>query len=201
MLKPPFFYRNLFSDIPASPQLQTKNIYLTFDDGPAPEITEFIIDILNKYDAKATFFCVGNNIEEYNKEFEILKLNKQHSIGNHTCNHINGWKTKNIIYYEDVFKFNQYHETLLFRPPYGKLTFPQLRYLKEYFKIYLFDLLSYDFNESTTPEKCLKNVIKNAKANSIIVFHDSVKAQKNLFYALPRTLEHLSEKGYSFLNL
>jgi peptidoglycan-N-acetylglucosamine deacetylase len=203
MIVPPFFYKRLFSKPPITDngQNNSKNIYLTFDDGPVPEVTEFVIEELNKYKAKATFFCVGNNIVKHQKIFEILKQNTNHSIGNHSFNHLNGWKTKNKIYFEDIKLFEEQYKTSIFRPPYGKLKFSQLIHLKKYYKIYLWSLISYDFDSTVSPEKCLKNVINNSKPGSIIVFHDSTKAEKNLFYALPRTLEQLSGKGYDFKKL
>ncbi len=174
-----------------------KNIYLTFDDGPNHETSIWILKTLDNFDAKASFFCVGNNIK---KNPDILKkiLAAKHTIGNHTFNHINGWKTKTDDYIKNVLKCNKYIETSLFRPPYGKIRPLQIHRLKEKYNIILWSVLSYDFDKNVTKQECLKNVIANTKKGSIVVFHDNTKAKDNLFYALPRFLEYFTKKGYKF---
>jgi peptidoglycan-N-acetylglucosamine deacetylase len=200
------FIKKIFSnyiwDIP-----NTENkIYLTFDDGPTPEITEWVLQELEKYNAKATFFCIGNNIEKHPEIFEKV-IAKGHSIGNHTFNHLNGWKTsteeylKNSIQCSVISKLNIEH-CKLFRPPYGKIKTTQAKKLRQLgYKIIMWDVLSADFDTSISKGNCLENVLQNVKPGSIIVFHDSVKAFPNLEYALPKTLKFLKEKGFIFEKL
>ncbi len=179
----------------------TDIIYLTFDDGPIPQVTPWVLSILEKYKAKATFFCIGDNCK---KHTGILKqiIEEGHSIGNHTFNHLNGWKTNTSLYIKNVIKAEEVigflkNRSLLFRPPYGKLTTKQSKILqKKGYKIIMWDVLSADFDISVSEEKCLKNVIKNIRPGSIVVFHDSLKAEKKLRYTLPKVLEYVSDKGW-----
>ena len=190
-------FSNYVWDIP-----NTENkVYLTFDDGPTPEITQWTLNQLKNYNAKATFFCIGDNIRKYP---DVLKevLKEGHSIGNHTFNHLNGWKTNTQDYIENAKLFEKEYGKLstencqLFRPPYGKIKPSQSNILRKMgFKIIMWDVLSVDFDITITPEKCLENVMQNVHSGSIIVFHDSVKAFANLEYVLPRTLEFLKQKG------
>lgn len=183
-----------------------KKIYLTFDDGPTPEITEWTLNQLKQFDAKATFFCIGENIQKHPEIFHKI-LNEGHSIGNHTFNHLNGWETSTGNYIENVLEcdkqISQHPKILnlkskLFRPPYGKIKFSQSRILRKMgFQIVMWDVLSADFDTIVTPEDCLENVIRNTRSGSIIIFHDSIKASKNLEYALPKTLAFLKENGYT----
>ncbi len=191
-------------------------IYLTFDDGPTPEITEWVLEELKKYNAKATFFCIGNNIEKYPDVFEKV-INEGHSIGNHTFNHLNGWKTATEEYLENSIQWSDSRRQIaesrlqtpneilktenchLFRPPYGKITASQSKKLRQLgYKIIMWDVLSADFDTSISKEKCLGNVIKNTKSGSIIIFHDSVKAFANLEYSLPKALKYWAAKGFLF---
>ncbi len=186
-------------DIPNS----VNKVYLTFDDGPTPEITEWTLEQLKKYQAKATFFCIGNNIEKYPEIFKKV-IESGHSIGNHTFNHLKGWKTPVEDYIENtqscqtiVNQILKIDSQQLFRPPYGKIKPSQSRKLRELgYKIIMWDIISYDFDKEISGEQCLQNVLKNVKSGSIIVFHDSVKAERNLKYALPKTLEFLDKKGF-----
>jgi len=183
-----------------------KKVYITFDDGPTPEITEWVLKQLELHNAKATFFCLGKNIEAHPSIFEKL-IQKKHTIGNHTFNHLNGWKTRNDDYIKNIFlcensiknhkvQINQ-SEPKLFRPPYGKIKSRQAKKLKNKgYKIIMWDVLSADFDQTITKEKCLKNVVSNIKPGSIIVFHDSVKAFNNLEYTLPRVLEYLDKNNF-----
>ncbi len=187
--------RKLFSNYVWNIPNEEKKIYLTFDDGPTPKITNWILDQLKGYNAKATFFCVGNNIES---NIEIYKniIKQGHSIGNHTFNHLNGWKTNNQDYIENVEQSKNL-ESELFRPPYGKIKPSQSKIIRKLgYKIIMWDILSADFDITISPEKCLENVISNIEPGSIIVFHDSQKAFKNLEYTLPRTLEFLNKNGF-----
>ena len=177
------------------------NIYLTFDDGPIPELTPWVLDTLAQYNAKATFFCVGENIK---KHPNITKQNikEGHTIGNHKFNHLNGWKTLTHVYLNNFQEFeNEALHTNLFRPPYGKIKSAQRRQIIKTHEIVMWDVLSGDFDESLSPEKCAHNVIKNTKNGSIIVFHDNIKATPRLKVALPQTLAHFSEKGFAFCSL
>ncbi|MEO8254212.1 MAG: polysaccharide deacetylase family protein [Flavobacterium sp.] len=198
-------FSNYIWDIPNS----ENKIYLTFDDGPTPEITEWVLNQLEKYNAKATFFCIGKNIEQHPEIFKKL-IENGHAIGNHTFNHLNGWKTNTNEYIENSvqcsvisnpFSNNKQQTTdnQLFRPPYGKIKSAQAKKLRQKgYKIIMWDVLSADFDQSISKEECLDNVLSNTKSGSIIVFHDSVKAFKNLEYVLPKTLAYLSENNFRF---
>ena len=179
----------------------TKTIYLTFDDGPTPKITQWTLDTLKKYNAKATFFCIGDNIKKYPELFKSV-YNDGHTIGNHTFNHLKGWRTDTNSYVKNTEKTQQLitsNSKQLFRPPFGKIKRKQAKQLiKRGYKIVMWSVISYDWEVKVTPEQCLENVIKNSVPGSIIVFHDSIKASKNMQYALPKVLEHFSSKGYQF---
>lgn len=195
-----------------------KVLYLTFDDGPTPEITNWILNILNEYNAKATFFCIGANVEKYPNLFQNI-LKEGHSIGNHTQHHIKGWNTKKEAYLKDVatcetiFKSQVLNSTSqntnrksltvnLFRPPYGKITPKQgISLMALGYNIIMWDVLSFDWDKSVTQDQCFNNVISKAKTGSIIVFHDSVKASKNMTYTLPKVLDYFSKRGFSFMPL
>jgi len=183
-------------------------VYLTFDDGPTPEITEWVLDQLQLYDAKATFFCIGNNIEKNPEIFNKI-ITRGHAFGNHTFNHLKGWKTDTNEYVENTRRCSLFirekgkvisdkGDTFeLFRPPYGKIKTSQSRALRRLgYKIIMWDVLSRDFDKTIAPEECLKNVLKNVETGSIIVFHDSIKAAQNLKYVLPKTLAFLKERGF-----
>jgi peptidoglycan/xylan/chitin deacetylase (PgdA/CDA1 family) len=201
-VKAHWIIKNLFSNyVWEIPNTENK-VYLTFDDGPTPEITEWTLNQLKDYNAKATFFCIGDNVRKYPEIFQKV-INEGHSIGNHTFNHLNGWKTSTSEYIENAKRCdketrNSKLETRnLFRPPYGKIKTSQSKILRKLgYKIVMWDIISYDFDATISKEQCLENVLKNVQSGSIIVFHDSKKAFSNLEYALPRTLEFLKEKGF-----
>ncbi len=177
-----------------------KRIYLTFDDGPIPEITPWVLEQLKKFDAGATFFCVGDNIRKHAETFQQV-INAGHSIGNHTWNHLNGWKTPVEDYMQNVDRFEAMYPTSLFRPPYGRIRKKQADRILQNHRIIMWSVLTRDYSTTLSPEKCLKRAIKNTQSGSIVLFHDSLKAQKNLYYVLPRFLEHFSQKGYRFEKL
>ncbi len=177
-----------------------KSIFLTFDDGPHPEVTGFVLDELAKYGAKASFFCIGKNVAE-NPEMYRRILDDGHAVGNHTQDHLNGWKTKNADYLGNILKARDHIQSELFRPPYGRITPGQVNLLKQQkpsFKIIMWTILSGDFDVNITPEQCCKNVLQHAVNGSVVVFHDSAKAMERLRYALPQVLQSLTEKGYAF---
>lgn len=179
---------------------QEKTLFLTFDDGPTPEITEWTLNQLEKYNAKATFFCIGKNVVNHPDIYKKI-IDSGHSIGNHTFNHLKGWKTKTEDYIENFLKAETIMDNTekLFRPPYGKITPKQASAIKEKgYKIIMWDVLSADFDTTINPEECYKNVVENTKNGSIIVFHDSEKASTNLKYTLPKVLDYFSKKGYVF---
>nr|WP_314839058.1 polysaccharide deacetylase family protein [uncultured Flavobacterium sp.] len=181
-----------------------KVVYLTFDDGPTPEVTSWVLDELNKYNFKATFFCIGDNIRKYPVIFKKI-ISEGHAVGNHTFNHLNGWKTSTQNYIDNtelcqeiIDKNMQYNsDSKIFRPPYGKIKKAQSRaLLKMGYKIIMWDVLSADFDGKITNEECLNNVIMNLQPGSIIVFHDSIKAFEKLKYVLPATLQYLQDNNY-----
>lgn len=174
-----------------------KVIYLTFDDGPSKELTPFILNELEKYSAKATFFLTGKNVLNHFSTYKQI-IKQGHKIGNHTYSHLNGWKCKNQMYFSDIKKCNDLLETELFRPPYGKIKPSQIKYLKNKYNIIMWDVLSWDFNQKITPQKCLDIVLKKTKRGSIIVFHDNEKSITNLKFTLPKVLDYFHSKGYKF---
>lgn len=196
-------FPNYVWDIPTSEQV----LYLTFDDGPTPEITDWTLKTLAAYNAKATFFCIGKNIEEHPDIFNKV-ISSGHSIGNHTQNHIKGWKTKAQPYVENVAEAQKHIDVhyktadtvgKLFRPPYGQISPKQGKQLIQLgYNIIMWDVVAYDWDKTITPETSLNRVTSKAKNGSIVVFHDSVKAQRNMQYALPKTLEYFSKRGYRF---
>ena len=187
------YYPQLVWDIP---NLENK-IYLTFDDGPIPEITPWVLAILKQYKIKATFFCLGCNVAK-NPEILAQIIKEGHAVGNHLYHHLSGWDTDDEAYFSNVKKCNEVVNSKLFRPPYGRIKKSQIAILDKIYKIVMWDVLSGDFEAKTTPEKCFQNVIKNTKSGAIIVFHDSVKAFSNLENTLPKTIEYLLEKGFVF---
>ena len=190
------FYKNALWQMP----VKEKIIYISFDDGPHPVITPFVLDELKKYNARATFFCIGKNLLE-NPEVYKRILEEGHAVGNHSFSHMNGWKTKNADWLADIAKAKKYIDSNLFRPPYGRITRFQLKALAGQgyrLKTVMWSVLSGDFDTAISPEACCKNVMRNAKSGSVIVFHDSEKANIRMSYALPVVLKYFTEKGYRF---
>jgi peptidoglycan/xylan/chitin deacetylase (PgdA/CDA1 family) len=197
----PWWLRILFpSELTWSFPTNEKILYLTFDDGPTPTVTEFVLDELKKYNAKATFFCIGENVQKHPHLYQRL-FAEGHRIGNHTHNHLNGFHTKDELWLNNVKEAAKWIDSDLFRPPYGKLRSFPAKVLKESnppFKIIMWTVLSADFDTNISPQKCFDNVRKNTRPGSIIVFHDSEKAFPNLKFALPEVLKLFSAEGYRF---
>ena len=175
-------------------------LYLTFDDGPHPLITSFVLDELKKHQAKATFFCIGDNVVKYPEVYKRI-IDDGHAVGNHTHNHLNGWKTDDKKYLDNIDTAKKYIDSDLFRPPYGRITRFQLSQLKApRFKLtpIMWTVLSGDFDPSISKETCRDNVITNATTGSIVVFHDSEKANEKMSFALPEVLKYFTAKGFVF---
>lgn len=209
--KTPAIIKKLFSKYIWDMPKDKNAIYLTFDDGPTLGVTTWTLDLLNTYNAKATFFCEGQNVKKF-PEIVLRAYKENHSIGNHSYTHVNGWKTKTSKYIKEVqeaekviletLNVKKKDTNLLLRPPYGKIKTPQARALKKKgYKIIMFDVVSGDFDPNISPERSLQQVLKHTKPGSIIVFHDSINAQKVLKFVLPKAMEYWSKKGYQFLAL
>ena len=201
-IKTPWIAKKIFSSYIWSLPSNENAVYLTFDDGPHPMITQWVLDELKIYDAPATFFCIGNNVEKYPEIYQRI-LEEGHGVGNHTHNHLNGWKTEDKKYLEDISKAQHIIKSNLFRPPYGRIRNSQAKKIADALrtnraKIIMWDVLSADFDSSFSPEQCLAHVTENFSAGSIIVFHDSAKAFTNLRYVLPKALRFFKEEGYIF---
>lgn len=213
LIQPPLLLSKFYSRRWWRMKTNEKKVYLTFDDGPIDQVTPWVLDVLKEFKVKGTFFCIGDNIRK-NPEIFMRILREGHSTGNHTFHHVNGKKTSISTYLEeveqtdilieDILKRNNIDlpDTKLFRPPYGRITKKQAESLEEKgFQIVMWDIISYDFDKEINEEKCLKNVLNNLRKGSIIVFHDSLKAEKNLKYALPKLLKYLDKKGYECVPL
>lgn len=188
-LYPPYFIWRI--------KTEKKELFLTFDDGPTEKLTHDILMILKSFNIKATFFCVGDNILKYSDSFQEICAEK-HRIGNHTFNHINGWKTSLKTYLNDVEKCRELYPKSIFRPPFGRISHRQAAHLKHLYKIYMWSVLTYDYNKKISPKKCLEIAKRNTERGAIILFHDKKKAKRNMLYALPRFIEHFLGKGYTF---
>jgi len=198
----PLVYPGLTWRIPA----QEKKIYLTFDDGPVPGPTEFVLDTLKSFQSQATFFCIGDNVRKHPSVFKRI-IQEGHAAGNHTFNHVKGWShpveyyVKNVLQCEQQLKDTGYQPPVasrpLFRPPYGRITLRQIKALHPY-NIIMWDVLTSDYNQRLNAEKCLRESIRATRTGSVVVFHDSVKAEKNMTYVLPRYMEHFLKEGFTF---
>ncbi len=195
----PRFIERIFPTLVWRLPADDKPVYLTFDDGPIPEVTPWVLDELDKFNVKATFFCVGDNVAKHPKEYRMV-IERGHCIGNHTYNHLQGIKTNSTKYLKNIEKAGEVIDSKLFRPPHGLMRRKQLRTLvsENKYRIIMWHVLSCDYDCSLKPSKCLSNVVDNVENGSIIVFHDSLKAEKNMRYALPRVLENLSNRGFGF---
>ena len=195
--RPPFFYRMLYPETIWRQPCKEKTVYLTFDDGPVPEITPWVLNLLDYYQIKATFFCVGENVARNKSLYEEI-LKRGHHTGNHTMNHIQGIKYSTHSYMYNVDAANQLINSILFRPPHGHLRLAQARKLRDKYKIIMWDVVTRDYSKKLSGEKVLDNVKKYTRNGSIIVFHDSLKGEKNLRYALPKSIEWLKKENYNF---
>ncbi|MGM0612845.1 MAG: polysaccharide deacetylase family protein [Bacteroidota bacterium] len=193
---------NKITDSSVTWRMSQKNadLYLTFDDGPGPELTDEILDILREKNVPATFFCVGDNVRKYPETFRKI-VDGGHTIGNHTYNHKNGWKTPNALYLSNIKKFDKHYSTRLFRPPYGRIKPSQIRRIKKDYQIIFWSLLSGDFDPDTSPGKCYNNVVNNLHNGAIIVFHDNLKAKNNMRIALPKVIDYAKKQNYRFRSL
>lgn len=197
LVRTPEIIQNLFPNFVWRIPTTDKRIYLTFDDGPIPEVTPWVMDHLNNFNAKATFFCVGENVQKHPGIF--LKLRKNgHSLASHTNNHISGWSTENIPYFHNVRRGATLVKSPIFRPPYGRIKPSQMPFLMRHYHIVMWDVLSGDFDPKISEDQCLDNVLENTRPGSIIVFHDSLKSQKKLEFVLPQVLAYFTKQGYTF---
>ena len=174
-----------------------KVIYITFDDGPVPEVTPLVLDLLDEYNIKATFFCVGENVEKYPEVYnEVLK--RGHRTGNHTYNHLKGASVSTDEYVANVKKASVNIESNLFRPPYGRIKKEQKKALKTGYEIVMWDVITHDYNSSLSPQTIMQNIRRYSRNGSLVVFHDSIKAERNMLTVLPLAIEYWNSKGYSF---
>lgn len=214
LVKSPFLLKWYYPSLTWNKTRKEKVIYLTFDDGPIPDVTPFVLKTLKDFNAKATFFCIGDNIRKHPDIFEQLK-EEGHQVGNHTFNHLKGWKTEDKTYLENFKMCQELTQTNLFRPPYGRIKKSQIKLIQlaisnsqfpvqtanAKLQIVMWDVITGDFDLNLSPEECYRNAIRHTTNGSIVVFHDSLKAFDRLEYALPRFLQYFTDKGFSFLTL
>jgi peptidoglycan/xylan/chitin deacetylase (PgdA/CDA1 family) len=200
LVKTPAFVKCLFPHMRWQQPNQAKVLYLTFDDGPIPDVTPWVVEQLARFDAKATFFCVGDNVRKHPDVFQTV-IDAGHTVGNHTMHHLNGWQVDHQTYLNDIAACARLVNSLLFRPPYGKIRPGQLRSVARDYQIIMWDVLSGDFDTRISPLACRDYVLQASEPGSIVVFHDSIKAFERLKVALPATLEYFSSKGYLFETL
>ncbi len=198
-LKTPWLLKKIFPSYVWSMDGTGNTIYLSFDDGPHPVATPFVLDVLKKYRAKATFFCIGKNVQAYPHLYERI-IREGHFVGNHTQDHLNGWKTKDDLYLQNVSEAGTYIHSDLFRPPYGRIRSSQAKKIQG-MKIIMWDVLSGDFDTKLSGDQCFRNVIKYTRPGSIIVFHDSEKALPRLQFFLPEMMKYFTGKGYRFAGI
>lgn len=196
--QPPIPYRMLFPETVWRIPMKHKAVFLTFDDGPIPEVTPWVLDLLDHYGIKATFFCVGDNVRKHPETFRMV-VERGHSVGNHTMHHLQGAKVTTARYVADIMEAHALIDSPLFRPSHGLIRWKQAAAIKDNMRIIMYDLVTRDYSKKLTGEQVLDNVRRYVRNGSIIVFHDSLKSESNLRYALPRAIEWLKENGYQFL--
>jgi peptidoglycan/xylan/chitin deacetylase (PgdA/CDA1 family) len=174
-----------------------KVIYLTFDDGPVPEVTPLVLDLLDEHKIKATFFCVGENVQKHSDTFAQV-LNRGHKVGNHTFNHLKGFSVTDEEYYGNIDKAAELIDSKLFRPPYGRITGRQMKKLRDRYTIIMWDVITHDYNKNLSPETIMRTIKRYSRNGSLVVFHDSIKAKENVLAVLPLAIEYWKSKGYSF---
>ncbi len=200
LVKTPWLVKKfIYPDYVWSIPCKEKKIYLSFDDGPHPTVTPFVLDQLKQYNAQASFFCIGKNVVEHPDIYNRI-ISEGHSVGNHTYNHLNGWQADDKTYLKNIIMAGKYINSSLFRPPYGRITRFQATQLmdKLHYNIVMWSVLSGDFDINLSPEDCWQNILKATTSGSIIVFHDSEKAKKRLVYTLPKLLQYYKEREYNF---
>ena len=202
-VKTPWFIKQLYPSLLWNKAPDGSRIFVTFDDGPIPIVTPYVLNILKKHDAKATFFCIGDNVRKHPEIFEQVK-NEGHSIGNHTFNHLRGWDTADKVYLDNFLEADNVIHSNLFRPPYGRIKRSQIKLLRQErpdLQIVMWDILSRDYDKNLDPETCLRQVLKYTRPGSIVLFHDSLKAFDRLECVLPRAMEEWSRRGWEFSGL
>ena len=199
-IKTPKLIQQLFPSLTWRIKTREKQVFITFDDGPIPELTPWILDQLDKHEAKATFFCVGHNVDKHKSIYKLI-IEKGHAVGNHTYHHKSAWSNSYEEYKSDILLASKKIKSRLFRPPYGKLPPARWKQLNDDYDIIMWDVLSGDFDNSVSSQKCIDNVIKNISPGAIIVFHDNIKSIPKLKIALPRILTDIKELGYEMLAL
>lgn len=197
LVRPPFLFRKLYPGVLWRMNKTEKKIYLTFDDGPVPGVTPEALSVLGKYNVKATFFCVGNNVQQHPEIFKQI-ISEGHAVGNHTFAHLDGWNVTTKSYLQDIHHCSEMFSSKLFRPPYGRMRTPQRKKIQRNYKIVLWDVLTYDFDKELIGEDCLQLALKNSREGSIVVFHDSEKAKERMLYVLPKYIEEMKGRGFEF---
>lgn len=195
LVKTPRFLKKLYPDLVWDFKTNSQSVYLSFDDGPVPESTPWVLDLLKKYQIKATFFCIGANVQKHPALYQRV-IEEGHRIGNHTQTHVSGWQTKDQTYMAEIESAAQSISSNLFRPPYGRIRRSQTKAIKDKYKIIMWDVISGDFDTNISADDCYYNVTKNVEQGSILVFHDSVKAKPRLHGSLERIIDYLLENGY-----
>ncbi len=200
LVSTPWWLRSLFPGCVWDVNTDKKNVFLTFDDGPHPSITPFVLELLKQYNAKATFFCIGDNVRKFPETYKQV-VSAGHAIGNHTMHHINGWKHDDSFYLNDIDAASKYIQSTLFRPPYGRIKRSQIKKLKESnaaMQVIMWSAIAGDWDAGITPQKCFERLKKIIYPGCIIVFHDSEKAKERMQFVLPKLLDYLMNEGYSF---
>ena len=195
--QPPWFYRALFPGVTWRMPAEPKCVYLTFDDGPIPEVTPWVLDTLDRFGVKATFFMVGDNVRKHPDIYQMV-VDRGHRIGNHTFNHIQGWRYCTKNYLANVAKAAEYIPSDLFRPPHGHMRIPQTLLLQRKYRVIMWDVVTRDYSPHMTPEGVLQVVKRYTRNGSVIVFHDSLKSERNMRVAMPQAVEWLLAQGYTF---